>query len=212
MKKIAKIFLLISLFSIKTIAQTGLWLKFGAEKKITKKLEIEVNLQPRFNDVNEKPSSWLGELGLKYDIVKNLNIAVFYRHIKNEKKDVYKPYHRFYGDLSYKFKKLNPIVLDYRLRYQQQFADDDSGLITDKNYWRNKLEIAYKNKSKFEPYLSTDLFYKEGYAFDQIRYKAGLEFKITKNQSIDASYLIDDALNSKDESKSRVAVAHKFKF
>lgn len=212
MKKIAPIIIFISLFSIKSIAQTGLWLKAGVEKKITDKLEIEVNIQPRFNDINEKPSSWLGEVGLKYDIVKNLNLSVFYRHIKNEKKDVYKPYHRFYADLSYKFKKLKPIYIEYRIRYQQQFADDDSGLITDKNYWRNKLEIAYKNKSKFEPYVSVDAFYKEGYAFDQIRYKAGIEFKITKSQSFDASYLIDDALNSTEESKNRVSLAYKFKF
>ena len=197
---------------MKSIGQTGLWLKVGAEKKITKKLEIEVNLQPRFNDVKEKPSSWLGEVGLKYDIFKNLNFAVYYRHIKNEKKDVYKPYHRFYGDLSYKIKKFKPINIEYRLRYQQQFADDDTGLTTDKNYWRNKLEMAYKNKSKFEPYISADIFYKEGYAFDQIRYKAGVEFKITKKQSIDVSYLIDDALNSNDESKSRVSLAYKIKF
>lgn len=212
MKHIFKICMLIMLVSSQIIAQTGVWIKAGLEKKITDKLDLEINVQPRYKDINEKPSSWVAEVGVKYDLVKNLNLAVFYRHISDLKKSGYKPYHRFYADLSYKFKKLNPIIIEYRLRYQQQFQDVDNDLITDKNYWRNKLDLSYKNKTKFEPYVSADAFYKVGYAFDQIRYKAGVDISITKKQKIDLGYQIDDELNNTDESQKRVSIAYRIKF
>ncbi|MES2797308.1 MAG: DUF2490 domain-containing protein [Bacteroidota bacterium] len=211
MKNHLKVLILLILIQNVIKAQTGLWLKIGAEKKITKKLELELNFQPRFNTIDWPASSYIGEAGLKYDLPKGFTIGLFYRYIKSLKNEQYQPYHRYYVDLSYKFKKASPIIIDYRLRFQQQFKDDDVGLVSDKNYWRNKLELAYKNKSKFEPFVSTDLFYKNGYAFDQVRYKAGMNYKITKNQSTEISILADDALNSSKATKWRVAVNWKIK-
>ncbi len=208
-KKVSYFLLTFLLKTTITACQTGLWLKVGASKKLGEKFEINTNIQSRHNQFKLPANSLIGEIGLNYIITQKLEIGLNYRYIHRFKKD---PFHRYYADLSYKFSKIGAFEIDYRLRYQQQFKDDQTdGFEPDKNYWRNKIELAYTNKTKFEPFVSTDLFYRTGENFDQIRYKIGLNFKANKSNTFEVAAQTDKALNSADASQNRITLAYKIK-
>lgn len=178
---------------------TGLWTGVGIQKKLTKKLSVNLNGQVRLADNISYTKTYLGEVGLSYSLLKGLDISAYYRLINRRKDETsaFKIRQRYYADLSYEY-KLGVIKFDYRLRYQHQFKDNDGETEFDASYLRNKLEVAIANKSKFTPFVSADLFTEIGGKTDQIRPKAGISYKINKQHSVEASVfknidLIDNA-------------------
>jgi hypothetical protein len=160
---------------------------------------------------------YLGEVGVSYKLTKHWEVSGYYRYIGRRKKNddetgyYYRPYHRFYADLAYDH-KIWKLKFDYRLRYQNQFMDDNSGIENDKSYLRNKFEVSYPNKSRFTPYVSTDLFYQLGNGFDQMRNKGGIEIEINKHHKIDISGFTDYKLQGSQENRFLIGVAYKVKF
>jgi Protein of unknown function (DUF2490) len=168
----------------------GLWSSVGIEKKLNKKFSINLSGQTRFVENISYLQTYFGELGLDYKINKRFEISANYRLINRRKNDLsaFRNRHRFYGDFAYN-KKISKLKLTYRLRYQHQFKDNNGEIGFDSSYLRNKLEIAYPNKSKLTPYLSGDLFYEVGNQFDQIRPQMGVSYKINRQNGIDVSVL-----------------------
>lgn len=191
-----KLFFLIILFCgiQSTQGQDGVGLRSGInlQKKVTKKVTLNLNGQARFNNDISYLQTYLFELGGEYKISKSFDAAVYYRFVnrkKDETKD-FKQRHRFYADLSYG-KKFGPIKFENRLRYQHQFKDNDGVTEFDASYIRNKIEASYSNKSKFTPYVSNDFFFQIGGTLDQLRPKAGVSYKINKNNAVDLSVFKD---------------------
>lgn len=213
MKKI--LFITIALIPLWAQAQEGvsLWTGASIEKKLTKKFSVNLNTQARFVENITYTQTYLGEVGLSYKIMKNLELSGYYRFISRRKDEAadFKQRHRFYGDLAYS-KKLGAIKLEYRLRYQHQFKDNDGEIGFDKSYWRNKLEVAYSNKSDFTPFISADLFYQIGSGFDQVRPKAGVTYKINKHHSVDGFIFTNIDLVGADKSNPVIGLNYKFKF
>lgn len=188
----------------------GLWTGIHADYKLGKSLELHANAQARFSDNVTVTRAYLGEAGLSYKLNKHWEVGGYYRYtgrLKYNKETLdwyYRPYHRFYGELSYDHKLGKGLKLDYRLRYQNQFKDDDDALVADKSYLRNKLELSYSNPTRFTPFVSADLFYQIGDSFDQVRYKAGVNVKFTKTQSLDLSLFKDVGLGGSDETSGPI--------
>ncbi|RFS14671.1 DUF2490 domain-containing protein [Emticicia sp. C21] len=185
-------FLLITLLPLAGLAQErniNLWTGISVTKSITKKISLEADAQWRVTNNLTTTGSYIGELGAGYKFNKHWEVSAFYRFISRRKYDkgdemyVFKPYHRFYANLTYDH-KIALLKLTYRLRYQNQFKDDNGTLENDKSYLRNRLELAYPNKSKFTPALSADLFYRMGEKFDEVRYKVDVDYKINKKNTI----------------------------
>ena len=76
--------------------------------------------------------------------------------------------------------------------------------MADKSYLRNKLELSYSNPTRFTPFVSADLFYQIGDSFDQVRYKAGVNVKFTKTQSLDLSLFKDVGLGGSNETSGPI--------
>ncbi len=212
MKKLILIIFIISPLLVKAQEGTGLWTGFGIEKKLTKKLSVNLNGQVRFADNISYAKTYLGEIGLSYQIAKGLEIAGYYRLInrrKDETKD-FKIRQRYYADLRYE-NKLGPIKFDYRLRYQHQFKDNDGATEFDASYLRNKLEVSHSNKTKFTPFVSADLFTEIGGKTDQIRPKAGLAYKINKHHSVEASIFKNIDLIGSENSGPIIGFTYKLK-
>ncbi|WP_255036621.1 DUF2490 domain-containing protein [Lacihabitans soyangensis] len=191
-----KLFFLIILFCgiQSTQGQDGVGLRSGInlQKKVTKKVTLNLNGQARFNNDISYLQTYLFELGSEYKISKSFDAAVYYRFVnrkKDETKD-FKQRHRFYADLSYG-KKFGSIKFENRLRYQHQFKDNDGVTEFDASYIRNKIEASYSNKSKFTPYVSNDFFFQIGGTLDQLRPKIGVSYKINKKNAVDASVFKD---------------------
>ena len=186
------VFLLSLLLPMASLAQsrnTNLWAGISVSKNITKKISLELDGQWRLNNNLSTTGAYIAELGAGYKFNKHWEINAFYRFISRRKYDkgdesyVFKSYHRFYSNLIYD-RKIAFIKLTYRLRYQNQFKDDNGALENDKSYLRNRLELAYPNKTKFTPAVSADLFYRIGEAFDEVRYKAEVDYKINKKNMV----------------------------
>lgn len=191
-----KLLLLTFLFFgiISVHAQDGVGLRTGInlQKKVTKKVTLNLNGQARFNNNISYLQTYLFELGGEYKLSKAFDAAIYYRFV-NRKKDETKNFnqrHRFYADLSYD-KKFGVIKFQNRLRYQHQFKDNDGVTEFDASYIRNKIELSYDNKSNFTPYLSNDFFFQIGGTLDQLRPKVGINYKINKKNSIDLSVFND---------------------
>lgn len=176
-------------------AQDGIGLRtgIGLKKNLTKKWSISAELQTRFNGNISYLQTYLGELGMSYQFLKGLEASAYYRYTYR-RKDVTKDFkerHRYYADLSYG-RKTGPVKLEYRIRYQHQFKDNDLGQAEfDHSYLRNKLEIAPVLRGKFTPYASADLFYRIGSEIDQLRPKIGVDYKINKKNKVGLSVFKD---------------------
>lgn len=211
------LFLLFPLLGYSQAADIGLWAGVGAEKKINKKFSVNVNVQSRLTDNVSVLKAYLGELGLSYKLNKHWEVSGYYRYIARRKKNAdktgyeYRSYNRFYADLAYDH-KLWKLKFDYRLRYQNQFQDDESASENNSSYVRNKFELSYPNKSRFTPYISTDFFYELGNGFDQMRNKVGVEMAINKHNKLELSGFTDYRLTGKQENRFLIGVAYKVKF
>ncbi|GAB3701971.1 hypothetical protein GCM10027592_30830 [Spirosoma flavus] len=212
------------------MAQTGtlgLWTGASAEVKLTKAFSIQGTSQLRFSNNMTVTSAYLGELGLSYNITKHWQLTGYYRYVGRRKFDkhideyYYRPYHRFYGELTFDQKLNKRIKLDYRLRYQNQFKDDAEGLVADKSYLRNKVELSLNTSSRFSPFVSGDLFYRLGDEeskglFDQVRVKAGVSADLSSpgarfRHGIDLSVFNDVPLNGNEKSEIIIGVTYKLK-
>lgn len=197
-----------------THAQTdglGLWTGVATDFRLTKKWTINANAQVRFSDNIRVTRAYLGEVGVSYKLTKRIEVAGYYRYTgrlrKNKETDTYyyRPYHRFYGEASYGQTFAKRLKVDYRIRYQNQFKDDNDAIVADKSYIRNKLELGLRNESRFTPFVSADLFYRLSTpdlpgGFDQVRYKAGTNIRIAKNHGLDLFVFRDAELNNSGES------------
>ncbi|MGR3810509.1 DUF2490 domain-containing protein [Jiulongibacter sp. NS-SX5] len=200
------------LFALQSKGQLGVWNKVTAEADLGKKVELEVNAQARTGDIMQSFERYLGEAGLKYELIKNLDLGVYYRYtLKTASEGNPDHFHRFYGELKYKQKLHKPLKLSYRLRYQQQFKDGLATDALDSSYLRNKLELSTKVGQRFQPYLGADIFYEIGNTFDQLRYSLGTEIKLSKKTSLDIGIQTDDPLNSNKSNDWRIDWGLKFK-
>lgn len=208
-------FLLLALNAQAQDPGLGLWTGVSVEKKFTKAFAVQVNAQTRFTEDVSLLGSYLGEVGLQYKLGKNWEVGGFYRYIgrrkwSRETQDwYYRPYHRFYGEISYEEKFWKRLKLQYRLRYQHQFRDDAEGLVVTGNYLRNKLELGYANASRFTPYVSADVFYRVGETVDQVRYRGGLSVRLTKTQSVDVFAFNDTPVGTTDPNEFVLGVTYK---
>lgn len=213
MNKLFITFLFIGIsFSIFSQSGTSLWTGLTIEKNISKKFDISLGIQARMPENMTYLQTYFGEIGFAFKPTKKLEFAGYYRLInkrKNETKD-WKNRHRFYFDLTFqeKFKK---IKFENRLRYQHQFKDNDGEIEFDASYLRNKVELSFPNKSKFIPYISTDIFYKIGYKTDQLRPKIGLNYKLNKKSSFEISLFKNIDLIDKIKTGPIVGFGYKLK-
>lgn len=198
--------------------EVGLWTGLNVEKNLNRTFAFRLNTEVRFSDNITVARTYLVEPGLTVKFNNHWKVTGYYRYIQRLKWDSenrdynYTPYSRFYVNLSYD-RSLWKLKLDYRMRYQHQFKDDPGGeLVSDKSYLRNKLELSYKNDSHFTPFVSADLFYRMGSHFDEIRYKAGTEFKINKYHSIDLYGFTDQELDEHKSPKFILGVQYKLEF
>jgi len=195
---------------------TNLWTGISVSKNLTKRISVELDGQWRLTDNLSTTGAYIGELGVGYKFNKHWEVSAFYRYISRRKYDkgdeayVFKQYHRFYANLNYD-RKIAFLKLGYRLRYQDQFKDDNGVLENDKSYIRNKLEISYPNKTKFTPSIAADLFYRIGENFDEVRYKADVDYKINKKNTITLGGFISHEFESTALDNLTILLSYKLK-
>tara|TARA_B100000809_G_C15029036_1_gene491224 strand:- start:247 stop:972 length:726 start_codon:yes stop_codon:yes gene_type:complete len=177
MKRIMLILIgVLSLLSSRTFAQgTTLtrdlesWLSVGGQKKyLDKKLTAEADLQFRLDNNSSRLAQYFVTLNGDYEIAKNFKLGLGYRFVRDRKGDFgFKTEHRINIDASYS-KKINRLKVGSRLRFQKKTNGLHSDYPTTK--YRLRLKFNYNiPKWKFDPFLSTELYYsKENLSYNYV--------------------------------------------
>lgn len=174
----------------------GLWLSVNAEKKITPGTTLLFTEEFRLNENMSQVSTLFSDIGVMHKWNKYFSTGLFYRFMEKRNLDAsYSARHRFYADVSGKY-KFPKTTITIRERIQAQVKDyysSETGRIPEW-YLRSKLGIKYELTRKWLPFISAELFYQlsnpTGNEFDNVRYLAGLEFKINKHHSIEPFYMV----------------------
>jgi hypothetical protein len=225
MNRIKPIILLCFLlgFTVQANAQTqdaGLWLGFKLEKKLHNWAGLSLSQELRFNENISELGTAFTELSYSTGWHSNFNGGIAYRFIqKRQVDDSYEIRHRYFLELSYRYKFNRAFSLTLRERFQNQYKDINrmSDGITKEYSLRSKMSLKYNPIKKLTLDASCEVFYQlnnpDGNEIDNLRYGLGAEYKLTKKQSIEAFYLIDQEIHVNDPWTSYVmGLGYTFEF
>jgi long-subunit fatty acid transport protein len=168
----------------------GLWSKLAFEKEITKKFEIQLEEEFRFNENATQLNSLLTEVGTKYKFNDYYALGASYRFTYNTENSFG---NRFTLSNQAKY-EIEDITLNYRLNFQTDFSTVDP--IEYKI--RNKIGIDYKFNKRWEIGFTGELFYSFYYdrnVLDRYRFAFGVDRKINKRHKISGSMMFQKDLN-----------------
>jgi hypothetical protein len=162
---------------------------------ITPDLRLEFNQEVRFAENASLIDKSVTEIGLKYDIAKNIRLGATYRLTNKRRLDnSYRQWHRYNIDFSFR-QSISDFRFTFRTRYQSQYKDilsSETGDIPDM-YWRNKLSLQYRYFGKFRPYVSSEMFvplhFADNISIDEIRYSIGSQYRFNRKYTLDLFYL-----------------------
>lgn len=193
LKKVAFLICVLSFFSLRSQNDFGLWTNLAVEKEITKKFEIQVEGEGRFNQNVTRLNSLLSELSVKYKFNKYYALGASYRFTYYTKNAFG---NRFTLSNQVKY-KIEDFTLNYRLNLQSDLSDVDPV----EYKIRNRIGVDYKINKHWELGLTGELFYSFYYnrnMFDRYRFAFGVDHKLNKHHKIGASLMFQQEFNVAD--------------
>lgn len=177
------------------------WSKVKAGGELVKKLELSVEQQVRLDENSTRVKESFTEVGIKYDLPKGFDVAAAYRlGFEPEQAGGLETVHRYNIDLSYS-EKLWKIKAKLRSRFQhspnaslfnERLEPNEDPIIV-----RFKLSVSYDDIKKWTPGLEYEVFVNtkalEGNLVNKFRYRAFLEYKISKRHEVGAFYMLQTA-------------------
>lgn len=184
--------------------RTNIDLSISPVKKLTFSLTPELRFDQDFS-----LDKYLLEAGLKYKATKWLSLRANYGlvgNLRNEKDTEY--FNRFAFSTTFK-KKIKRFEPSFRLMYSN-YADDE---ITDKNFLRYKAGIEYNIRNfKLTPFAAVQFFQDvNNGGLYKTRYAIGADYKLFKNNYLNASYKFD-YYNTSYLNKHIFSIGYKIKF
>lgn len=194
-----------------------LWLKAGVEKKLNRKLNLQIDACTRVGENMSRLESYYVAVGLEYKVLKKLKLGAALRHSgKREISPYYDERNRISLWLAYKRKIYKNWGLAYRPMYQQQYTNmltSEDGYIPSK-YLRNKVSVYYDLHKKYTPYVTCELFYQSKYfkgEFNRVRYETGIDYEFNRKHKINVFYLLQREFNEPNPIRSYIiGLGYKF--
>jgi hypothetical protein len=169
-----------------------LWTGVGVSAKVYKKTYVSLEQNLRLFDNASRLNSVFSEVAGSYRFTKEFKVSAKYRFAQKPNTYSDNPSaldHRYNIDVAYRY-KMKPLVFSFRTRFQSKVRNVNSSELgrVPTNYNRNRLVIAFDLDQDFEPYIASEFFYRlngnEGKFVDEVRFSAGVEYKINKQQEI----------------------------
>lgn len=191
----------------------GLWTGVTFNIDISEKLGLSFEEEIRFNNNASKINKFFSQIGLSYNLSKNIDIGASYRFINKQNPDSkYSVRHRFQTDLRLKT-KAGRYTLSTRIRYQTKYIDPyntEDGLIPE-DYLRNKFAISYDiRKTTLTPYISYEYFYQAnnpgGNEIDKTWLTMGFKFRLKNRDRISMLYRNSQQYNVRDPLTSHIFI------
>ncbi len=210
-------FITLHLFSQKK--DFGIWYNAAIEHDFTKKIEAEFTATVRTFDNASKIEEAFFEGEIAYKFTKFLSAAASYRLTENiEDDDAYHLRHKWFvglkGDI-----EIWDLEFSGKVRYQERYKtyfEDEEDKIPD-SHFRFKLKTTYKTPSfPVNPFIEVELFcpvFKESdIIIDKKRFSAGVEYKISKNHSVEVEYIFQRDYKPKLCDDHIISLNYKFTF
>lgn len=211
---------------------TGMGIELGASHKVAKGTEISIDGEFRTQDGLGQVERWAIGANLDYKINKHLKANVGYtllgKRIPDEETSKYRrvhywsPRHRAFASLTADWKLGKHWNLSWRERYQYTYEAErfvkryalatgmrgEDKVVGDESeqLLRSRLQLKWgRKKCAWEPFLNIEMLndLSDGLALDQMRYTAGTDYKLNKQNSLGLSYRYKDK-NDKDEAKGHL--------
>lgn len=193
--KIVIVGLVLSLLTFSSNAQVDdmrLWTGLTIKHKFTRKITAAITQQLRLDHDFSQIDQLLSDVGVEYELKKNLKVAFNYRFINKNKFTYYSKSHRMYVDVSYKH-KISKLSFTLRERIQEEFTSVHSSETGKIPEWmlRSKLTTALDLDKRYKPYLAAEMIYlldnakEKGEGVNALRYIAGVEYEFNRIHALD---------------------------
>ncbi|MHC1706369.1 MAG: DUF2490 domain-containing protein [Bacteroidales bacterium] len=203
----ARVFLLFVFFvlhafqSFSQVNDACLWIGLNLEKKVLPGFSLHLSDELRLNENISEAGTHFTEVGGEYQFARGFSGGVYYRFIQKRRlDDSYSKRHRYYGELTYRY-KTGKVSFTLRERFQSQYRDvysNDKGKVPE-YHLRSKLTVKAKVYKATQVYLNSELFYllsnQMGNEIDGIRSAAGLEYNFKAFGSVELFYMIDKEIH-----------------
>lgn len=180
--------------------RTGLQLSGNVSKKTRWRVETE----SRFENNASQLDRILIEPTIAYRFQKFMSVGGGYRwtlKFDNETNNVQQ--NRVHGDVAFHH-KIKSLEFKFRTRVQYDLKNLNQNQNFNFNdlYYRHALSMDYNIfGSRFTPSASIELFHNidntKSYRIEKYRYTASVDYRLTRNASLSAFYMIDDEVNVK---------------
>lgn len=191
------VFLLLSLQHVYgQVNDFGIWYGVNADYSFRKKLVVSLETQVRTFDKASEISEGFIEGGLGYKFNKHLTVAGFYRLTENlENDNEYHIRHKWIAEIKGD-ESIWHFNFSGRFRFQRQDKTYFESIYDEfaRYYGRLKFKAEFKTPSfPVNPYISFETFFRmfetTERRFDKDRYSIGLDYKLSKKQSVQAEYI-----------------------
>ncbi|MBN8702547.1 MAG: DUF2490 domain-containing protein [Bacteroidetes bacterium] len=196
----------------------SVWIGNSFEVDINKKIAATITEEIRFDENISELGTFFTDIGLEGKLSKKMSLGVNYRNIRRRRlDDSYALRHRFYADVNIR-QKTERITFTYRLRYEMQYSNiaaADFGSsgdgFTARNRIRNRVGVRLNTEKKVKPYFTIELFnYPKTYQFD-MRYNAGIDYKMSKKYALTFFYQLNNEFGvNNPQSDYTIGVGQKF--
>jgi hypothetical protein len=177
-----------------------IWSGYSLSKNFNPSWSARVRQEVRLRENATQVQKAFTDVGVRYKMNKNIRFALHYRYNHNVRRDfTFSSRHRINADLILRH-KWNPLVVNYRLRYQQNYRDifsSETGFFP-RHFIRHKIQPHLDLNKKWSPYIYAEWFhtpYINDFAIIQSRYGAGTTFEINRNNNITIYYLLRTTRN-----------------
>lgn len=176
------------------------WLSIGVDQKINKKVDVKLLTRARIGENFTQLNSWYSDLGIKYDLNKNVSMTLNYVLAPNRMSNrMFKNFHQFYSSLvnKYKFPKL--IELENRVIVQRTSSGSvlDSGDPSKNSVdFREKVGIKHKLNKKYEPFVADEILLpmsSQPLEINRNRFYAGVNRTFDKNLNVDFYFVLQSS-------------------
>ncbi|HNQ12557.1 MAG TPA: DUF2490 domain-containing protein [Bacteroidia bacterium] len=218
-RNILFLFVLCAHTSIAQVNDAGLWASVQVEKKITRKVSVQLSQEFRWYENISELGTLNSDLGVSYRLHKAVAVSLNYRFSqKKQVDDFYCTRHRYYADLQLR-QSINKFTFILRTRYQMQFSQvysSEDGSVPSYMF-RNKFTARYKINKKIEPFIAAEWYLQsknaEGNDLDKVRFSGGAEYKINRAHSIEFYYLYQKEMDENNPVSDYVTgIGYSFSF
>ncbi len=196
---------------------------FGVKHDLTKRLGIDAAFGARFANNSQNLDRLSVEGGISANAIpKWLDLEVGYVYIAdwNCHDDYFSHRHRYSLGVDLGHKLTKRLSTDLRCKWQSTYKKQDGKSFKwdPKDYLRIRLGFDYKiKKLPLYPHVSAEAFWTtncpDGDHLENMRYVAGVKYKVTKRNTIDLGFQYDDEMNvANPKDRGMVFLGYKFKF